>query len=236
MKMIQTEPKHKVPSMTAAPLTMSSREIADLCETRHNQVVDTIQRLLASGVLRETRNTTRRVQPAGGGRPMDVYDLTKRDTLVVVSGYKDELRARIIDRWMELERPGAYEIPRTLGDALQLAADQAREIEDLRDTAAAHERLTAASGALCVTDAAKALGIGPKTLFDWLETHGWTYRRNGGDWLGYAPKCAAGLLEHRVGSYLRTDGTERIKTQVLVTAKGLSRLAQLIAPTAEVMK
>jgi len=85
------------------PLTMSSREIADLCETRHNQVAETIARLMAAGVLRESRKTTRRVQPEGGGRPMEVYDLTKRDTLVVVSGYRDDLRARIIDRWLELE-------------------------------------------------------------------------------------------------------------------------------------
>lgn len=92
-------------------LTMSSREIADLCETRHNQVAETIQRLFASGVLRESRKTTRRVKPIGGGRPMEVYDLTKRDTLVVVSAYSDVIysdviRARIIDRWIELESHG----------------------------------------------------------------------------------------------------------------------------------
>ncbi|WP_018699890.1 Rha family transcriptional regulator [Amorphus coralli] len=92
------------------PLTMSSREIAELCETRHNQVVETIRRLMAAGVLRESRKTTRRVQPEGGGRPMDVYDLTKRDTLVVVSGYRDDLRARIIDRWMELESRPAVDL------------------------------------------------------------------------------------------------------------------------------
>lgn len=90
----------------AAALTMSSREIADLCETRHNQVASTIARLFEKGVLRESRNTLRRFQPEGGGRPIEVYDLTKRDTLVVASGYRDDLRARIIDRWIELESAG----------------------------------------------------------------------------------------------------------------------------------
>jgi phage regulator Rha-like protein len=85
---------------------MSSVEIAELCETRHNQVVDTIARLFEKGVLRESRKTTRRVQPQGGGRPTEVYDLTKRDSLVVVSGYDDVLRARIIDRWMQIEGGG----------------------------------------------------------------------------------------------------------------------------------
>lgn len=99
--------------------TMSSREIADLCETRHNQVVETIERLFEKGVLRESRKTTRPYAPDGGGRPTQVYDLTKRDTLVVASGYNDELRARIIDRWQELEEAAARNasvarrIPRT---------------------------------------------------------------------------------------------------------------------------
>lgn len=87
----------------AGPLTMSSREIADLVEARHNDVVETIERQFAKGVLRESRNTPRPYAPPGGGRPTDVYDLTKRDTLVVVSGYDEALRARIIDRWIELE-------------------------------------------------------------------------------------------------------------------------------------
>ncbi len=87
--------------------TMSSVELAELCETRHNQITDTIERLFDKGVLRESRKTTRKVQPTGGGRPMDAYDLTKRDSLVVVSGYNDEVRAKIIDRWMELESGAA---------------------------------------------------------------------------------------------------------------------------------
>jgi len=82
---------------------MSSREIADICGARHNDVVATIERLFENGVLRESRKTTRTYRPEKGGRPTEVYDLTKRDTLVVVSGYNDEVRAKIIDRWMELE-------------------------------------------------------------------------------------------------------------------------------------
>lgn len=85
--------------LNATPVTMTSREIADLCETRHNQVVETIERLFAKGVLRESRETPRPYSPTGGGRPTDVYDLTKRDTLVVVSGYNEELRARMAIRF-----------------------------------------------------------------------------------------------------------------------------------------
>ena len=83
-----------------ATRTMSSREIAELVEARHNDVVATIERLFSKGLLRSSRETRRE---ATGGRPLDVYDLTERDTHMVVSGYSDEHRARVIDRWQELE-------------------------------------------------------------------------------------------------------------------------------------
>lgn len=45
-----------------------------------------------------------------GGRPLDVYDLIERDTHLVVSGYSDEHRARVIDRWEALESGAAAPI------------------------------------------------------------------------------------------------------------------------------
>lgn len=85
--------------MTTTP-TMSSREIADLVEARHNDVVTTIERLFAKNLLRSSRKSRRE---ATGGRPVDVYDLIERDTHLVVAGYSDEHRAKVIDRWQELE-------------------------------------------------------------------------------------------------------------------------------------
>lgn len=246
MKMEQNRPEIKMPAIMGGvgePLTMSSREIADLCETRHNQVVETIQRLFASGVLRESRKTTRRVQPEGGGRPMEVYDLTKRDTLIVVSGYKDELRARIIDRWLELEGQGAPAMltgPQLMAVAL-IEADatmkaQAAQIEAMQEDVAAHERLVKAEGSLNPTEAAKNLGMRRKDLFDWLSHNGWIYKRAGAsNWLGYQDKCNRGLLEHKTTTILRADGSEKITEQVRITPKGLSVLAKLIFPTARLI-
>ena len=82
------------------PLTMSSREIAELVEARHNDVIATIERLFGKGLLRSSRKTRRE---STGGRPIDVYDLVERDTYLVVAGYSDEYRAKVVDRWQELE-------------------------------------------------------------------------------------------------------------------------------------
>jgi phage regulator Rha-like protein len=100
--------------------TMSSREIADLVEARHNDVIATIERLFSKGLLRSTRKTRRE---ATGGRPTDVYDLIERDTHLVVAGYSDEHRARVIDRWQELETRGAQPQQLSTIEILQIAME-----------------------------------------------------------------------------------------------------------------
>nr|WP_278376693.1 phage antirepressor KilAC domain-containing protein [Brucella anthropi] len=221
------------------PLTMSSREIAELCNTRHNQVVETITRLFEKGVLRESRKTTRTVKPEGGGRPMAVYDLTKRDSLVVVSAYDDEIRAKVIDRWMYLETAASgptpeFSVPQTFAEALRLAAEQTEKVErqalviaELQEDAEALDQIANAHGSLTRTDAAKHLGVAPQLLCKWLNTHGWTYRRAGAkDDTAYQSKINAGYLEHKVKTGIKPDGTEWIGTQVRVTPKGLTVLAK----------
>ena len=95
------------------------------------------------------------------------------------------------------------------------------------------ERISEADGSLCVTDAAKALQMRPKDLFQYLQSHGWIYKRTGNaHYLGYSSKVTSGLLEHKVTTVLRPDGSERITEQVRVTPKGLSKLAQLVKPAA----
>ncbi|QLJ16249.1 Rha family transcriptional regulator [Pseudomonas putida] len=102
--------------------TMSSREIAELVEARHNDVVATIERLFAKNLLRSSRKSRRE---ATGGRPVDVYDLIERDTHLVVAGYSDEHRARVIDRWQELETRVAPSAPADLSklEILQMALE-----------------------------------------------------------------------------------------------------------------
>ena len=100
-----------LPILQSEVKTMSSREIADLCGARHNDVIATIERLFSKGLLRESRKTLREYTSPNGGRPTMVYDLTKTDTMKVVSGYNDEVRSRIIDRWQELENNQSLALP-----------------------------------------------------------------------------------------------------------------------------
>jgi hypothetical protein len=64
----------------------------------------------------------------------------------------------------------------------------------------------------------------------YLRTHEWIYRRPGAQSdLGYQSKVQSGLLEHKVTTVLRADGSEKIVEQVRITPKGLAALAKLSA-------
>ena len=107
-------------------LTMSSREIADLVESRHDSVKRTIERLQDKGLIQltpmvEVKNHL--------GQVVTEYQLIKRDTYVVVAQLSPEFTARLVDRWQELENQQMPQIPQTLSEALRLAADQAEQIE-----------------------------------------------------------------------------------------------------------
>ncbi|MDY7554252.1 phage antirepressor KilAC domain-containing protein [Pseudomonas sp. FG1] len=216
--------------------TMSSREIADLVEARHNDVIATIERLFSKGLLRSDRKSRRE---STGGRPIDVYDLTERDTHLVIAGYSDEHRARVIDRWQELESKvvGQLQIPTNFAEALQLAADQAKQnaslhqvIQQQAPKVQALERLSATDGSICITSAAKQLGIGPLKLFKWLSDNRWIYRRAAfSAWSAYQPRLTAGLLEHKlvkVGKGAEED--LKVVEQVMVTRKGITHLATVL--------
>lgn len=108
-------------------LTMSSREIAELTGSTHDNVLKTIRGLVERGVV--SGNETPYVHHQNG-QTYNEFKLSYRDTMVVVSGYSVELRAKIIDRWQELEAQASQPlVPQTLPDALRLAADLAEKAQ-----------------------------------------------------------------------------------------------------------
>ncbi len=90
-------------------------------------------------------------------------------------------------------------------------------------------RLTQADGAFNISTAAKMLQVQPRQLFAWLAEHGWIYRRAGSKtWLAYQTRLQQGVLTHKASVQRQEGEQDRVHEQVLVTAKGLSRLAESI--------
>lgn len=92
------------------------------------------------------------------------------------------------------------------------------------------ERIANADGLMCITDAAKTLGIRPKDLFAWMSARQWIYKRAGNSsWIAYQNRLQQGLLEHKINMVRYTDGSEQMRERVMVTAKGLSKIAEIFA-------
>ena len=227
----------KMITESGAP-TMSSREIADLCNKRHDNVMADIKKMLSDLDLHAPDFSG--TYKTGRGNEYECFNLPKRETLILVSGYKLELRARIIDRWQELEaRPLLPELSRM--DILQMAVDAEKEklaykqeLEVAAPKLRAHNRLAETRGAYCLTDAAKHLQIAPKELIGWLREREWIYKRTGSDkWVAYQSKQKPGYLIHKTYIYGTDDlGEPRKSDQVLVTPKGLARIAEIMAEEA----
>lgn len=215
-------------SRNGAPVTMSSREIAELTGSSHDNVLKTIRGLVKKGVV--SGNETPYVHPQNG-QTYKQFELDYRNTMIVVSGYSVELRAKIIDRWMELEEADKRQaldfsnpavVLGVIGHLQEKVLEQQGRLKKL-------DRLEGAQGSMCISDAAKTLGVQRKWLFDFMSSRRWIFKRSGNkNWLAYDDKRKSLLLEHDDHLYMDDLGQERVSTRVLVTAKGLVKLAELI--------
>lgn len=118
--------------------TMSSREIAEITGKRHDNVMADIRKMLSdlnlnapdfSGVYKDQQLIDR-----------PCYALPKRETLILVSGYSVAMRAKIIDRWQELEaKQTAFDItnPVHLLQAIEVQARLNIQLAAERDHAIA---------------------------------------------------------------------------------------------------
>lgn len=225
-----------LPILSTAAKTMSSREIAELTSKEHSHVLRDIRMMLAE--LYQDNPKMDGIDSKGiifikredNGQTKEIL-LPKRETMILVSGYSIPMRARIIDRWQELERSA---IPRTLPEALRLAADLAERVEQQQarltvaePKAAGFDRITQSQGELCLRDAAKTLGIPERKFTQWLIDRRWIYRDQSQTLRPYADRVRSGHLAERISTPRQTVQGEKVFAQTIVTPAGLARLGAM---------
>ena len=218
----------QIMNKNSSVLTMSSREIADLVESRHDSVKRTIERLQDKGLIQltpmvEVKNHL--------GQVVTEYQLIKRDTYVVVAQLSPEFTARLVDRWQELESQQMPQIPQTLSEALRLAADQAEQIEkqnllieQQRPKVEFVQRYVEAGTTKSLRETAKILKVPERAMIDCLVGDGLLFRQSG-NLLPYQKYHAKGLFDVKTG----TTEYGHNYTQTRVTSKGIEYIASRYA-------
>lgn len=100
--------------------TMSSREIAELTSKRHDHIIRDIEKMLDELEIAHPKFGGSYIDATG--RSLKCYNLPKRESLILVSGYNITMRAAIVDRWQELET----------GKAQRITQDTAESVPNLK--------------------------------------------------------------------------------------------------------
>lgn len=210
--------------------TMTSREIAELVGSRHDNVRVAIERLAARGVIESP--AMQEIPTAT--KPVAVYVFSgergRRDSVVLVAQLSPEFTAALVDRWQALEQVVA--VPQSLSSALRLAADQAELIEQQQAALALAAPKTAfvdqyveASGSMSFRQVAKLLSANERQFRQMLLDKGVLYYL-GGVLTPYSQHQEAGRFEVKTGTS-ETNG--HAFSQSRFTPKGVQWVAGLWA-------
>lgn len=214
--------------LTTANITMTSREIAKLVDSRHSDVVRTIDRLVDRGIVSGCAPSAYTHEQ--NGQTYMEYLVSKRDSYVIVAQLCPEFTARLVDRWQELEQQ-VIQVPTTLSGALRLAAEQAEQIEQQqllieqqKPAVQFVESYVQSEGLLGFRQVAKLLKANERQFRQMLLDQGVMYYLAG----ALTPMAAhinAGRFEVKTG----TSENEHAYTQAKFTPKGVQWIAGLWA-------
>jgi len=221
--------------------SMTSLQIAEVVEKRHDNVKRTIETLAnQQAIVRPQIEDGREADALGRSRVTQVYRFTgeqgRRDSTIVVAQMSPQHTAALVDRWMELEKQAAlaaFNLPQTHAEALRLAADLAEErarlqaeLEQAAPKVEAYNHLVEDDTLYKTYEAAKHLAAKPRKFVTWLLNNGWAYRHGAdGRLLAHQDKLDKGWLAHKINKFwnwnlLMNDTSANLR----ITSKGLTEL------------
>lgn len=205
-------------SMELTAITaMDSREIAERTGKEHAHVCRDIRAMLEE--LGEDESRFGSVYLGGNGENRRCYLLPKRECLILASGYSVALRAKIIDRWAELEAAN-HAVPRTLSEALRFAADLQDKIEAQRHAVEFVDRFVESKATQPLRAVAKVLKVNERKFVDRMIEERILYRL-AGKLTPHADHMETGRFE--VKEIVAPNG--HATTQMRFTTKGVEWIA-----------
>lgn len=208
---------------------MSSLEIAELANKQHQHVKRDISKMLEE--LNLDTSTFGHIYFDTQNRKQTKYLLNKRECLILASGYSVELRAKIIDRWIELESnkpklPSKKELAQMVIESEnkieklseenqikdQVILDQAPKVKYFEEVLESKSSYTA-------NQVAKELGMSARKLNKELNDLKVQYKQSG-TWLLYSRYQNQGYTETRTYTYYDSQGKKKTSMATLWTERG----------------
>ncbi|MGQ2994259.1 Rha family transcriptional regulator [Variovorax sp.] len=215
------------PMLNSAPVTMTSREVAELTGKEHFHVMRDIRVMLGELSLAEVGYIQNWRHPQNG-QLYEEFALPKDLTITLVSGYSVAMRHRIVIRWQELESGLAPAVPQTMAQALRLAAEQAERLEAAQQEIAAaapkvefHDRYAASTGNKGFREVCKLLNANEREFREFLISARIMYRL-AGELTPMAPHIDAGRFVVKAGA---SQATGHAFNQPKFTPKGVTWIA-----------
>ena len=221
---------------------MSSREIAELAGKQHKNVIRDIRNMEESwekvtGLkfeLSEYLDST--------GRKLPEYQLDKREVLYVATKWNDEIRAKLILRWEELENAQQKINPRlTLVEALRAYADEVEKNEKLKGEIEVknvliaeyepkvtyYDQILASTDTITVTQIAKDYGMTAQELNKLLHENKIQFKQSG-QWILYKEYAKLGYTKSHTTPIIYKDGRKGDQLHTRWTQKGRLFLYELL--------
>lgn len=203
--------------------TISSKVIAEITGKQHSNVMQDIRNLIeqlgqdSSGLEFQLVNY---IDAKGEKRP--VYQLGKKETLLLASGYNVVLRLRIINRLEELEksRPRTHlEVIDSERALLISNLEKDKVIERMKPKEDFFDQVTGSETCFDMADVAKVcnLGVGRNTLFLFLRESK-ILRENNTPYQSYVDSGYFRVIESK---YNKPDGSINISLKTVVYQKGV---------------
>ena len=171
------------------------------------------------------------VDTLGGQQTMSAINESGLYSLIMVSRKPE---ARRFKKWVTSDvlpsirktgmyRIGDFPIPKTLPEALRLAADLIEQNETLKPKAAQHDLFLTGQNCQPMNEVAKSLNCGRNKLIKYLRDRG-ILMRNNNPYQDYIDRGYFKVIEKTI-----TIGENKFnKTQTLVTSKGVEYIAKLL--------
>ncbi len=230
-------------------ISMTSQEIADLLNIRHDSVKRSIERLVEKGIIQlppmvKVDNN----QSLSPNSKQGVYVFSgeqgKRDTYVVVAQLSPEFTGALVDRWQELEsQQGQITLPdftdpvqaaRAWADAMERQQLAIAQVAELQPKAQALEVISHSTGSLGIRESAKAVGMGQNEFVAWCidknkpVTSRFMYRDDAGVLHAYSHRIDAGMMTEKLNTFVGGDGRDRSAPRVKFTPKGITHIAKML--------